>query len=134
MANDEPNGATHSSVDSQQTPMIQAVTWLPARDVLGGEASHFTPWLAENLDILAEAIGLSELSLIETEVGVIEKRLDILASGVDEDGNERPVIIENQYGISNHRHLGQLVTYLAQQERGLAVWVVEDYSEPIMRL
>jgi hypothetical protein len=129
MGDQTPNVGAGVGAGSNPLPTIQAVAWLPARDVLGGEASHFTPWLAENLDILAEAIGLSELNLIETEVGVIEKRLDILATGVDEDGNERPVVIENQYGISNHRHLGQVVTYLAQQERGLAVWVVEDYSE-----
>src|SRR5262249_15376244 len=55
--------------------------------------------------------------------------LDILASGIDDDADERPVAIENQYGMTDHRHLGQLVTYLAQQGSGLGVWVVEDYSE-----
>lgn len=36
-------------------PLIQAVQWLPARDVLPREADDFTPWLADNLDILAAA-------------------------------------------------------------------------------
>ena len=108
---------------------ISAVRWMAARDVLGGEASHFTPWLCDNLDILAEAIGLAELTLVERESDVAGNRLDILATGTDEDGDERPVAIENQYGISDHKHLGQLVTYLAQQGSGLGVWVVEDYSE-----
>jgi hypothetical protein len=39
-------------------PLIQAMQWLPARDVLPREADDFTPWLADNLDILAAAIGL----------------------------------------------------------------------------
>lgn len=128
LAGEEPDRDSKPTLPSGQ-PRIRAVHWLAARDVLGGEASHFTPWLSENLDILAEAIGLAELNLIETESAVGEKRLDILATGVDEDGHERPVVIENQYGISNHRHLGQLVTYLAQQGKGLAVWVVEEYSQ-----
>jgi hypothetical protein len=108
---------------------VSAVQWMAARDVLGGEASHFTPWLADNLDILADALGLAELTLVEIESDVAGNRLDILAAGVDDDGDARPVAIENQYGITDHRHLGQLVTYLAQQGRGLGVWVVEDYSE-----
>lgn len=105
-----PDEINPSLAGPHSPPQVQAVTWLPARDVLGGEASDFTPWLSENLDVLAEAIGLVELSLIETESAVSEKRLDILATGIDDDGQELPVIIENQYGISNHRHLGQLVT------------------------
>jgi hypothetical protein len=102
---------------------------MAARDVLGGEASHFTPWLAANLDILADALGLAELTLVESESDVAGNRLDILATGTDWDGDERPIAIENQYGITDHKHLGQLVTYLAQQGSGLGVWVVEDYSE-----
>lgn len=108
---------------------VSAVQWMAARDVLGGEASHFTPWLAANLDILADALGLAELTLVETESSAAGNRLDILATGIDDDGDGRPVAIENQYGISDHRHLGQLVAYLAQQGSGLGVWVVEDYSE-----
>jgi hypothetical protein len=111
------------------TVTISAVQWMAARDVLGGEASHFTPWLADNLDILADALGLAELTLVEMESDVAGNRLDILATGTDDDGDDRPVAIENQYGISDHKHMGQLVTYLAQQGSGLGVWVVEDYSE-----
>jgi hypothetical protein len=110
-------------------PTITSMTWLNARDVLPGEASHFTPWLAENIDLLASAVGLAELSVVDTEVAVQEKRLDILASGIDGDGNEIPVIIENQYGVTDHRHLGQIITYLAQQQHGLAIWIAEDFSQ-----
>jgi hypothetical protein len=110
-------------------PTITSMTWLNARDVLPGEASHFTPWLAENIDLLASAVGLAELTVVDTEVAVHEKRLDILASGIDGDGNEIPVIIENQYGITDHRHLGQIITYLAQQQHGLAIWIAEDFSQ-----
>jgi hypothetical protein len=116
-------------VPNCKRPEIRALKWLPARDVLGGEASDFTPWLADNLDILAEAIGLTEIVNAETESPVQEKRADIVATAIDQDGHEYPIVIENQYGITNHGHLGQLITYLAQQEEGLGVWVVESYSE-----
>ena len=75
----------------ESTVTISAVQWMAARDVLGAEASHFTPWLADNLDILADALGLAELILVETESDVAGNRLDILATGIDDDGDARPV-------------------------------------------
>lgn len=113
---------------SAGAPEIVAVRWLTARSVLTGEATGFTPWLAQNLDLLADALGFDELTLVETESDVQGKSLDVLATTTDSVGNEVPVAIENQFGITDHKHLGQLVTYLAQQGRGIGIWVVEDYS------
>jgi hypothetical protein len=108
-------------------PSITAIPWLPAKEVLGGEASDFTPWLQmpESLAILGAALKLDDLTAIATEHNVLGKRLDILARALDEDGEEIPVCIENQYGVSDADHLGRLIAYLAQQERGRAVWIVE---------
>ena len=36
------------------------------------------------------------------------------------------MVIENQYGRSDHRHLGQLVTYLSHREVQRAIWIVEE--------
>ena len=36
------------------------------------------------------------------------------------------VVIENQFGKSDHRHLGQLVTYLSHREVQRAIWIVEE--------
>jgi hypothetical protein len=74
-------------------------------------------------------VGLSELMLVDQEVTAEEKRLDILASGTDGDQDAIAVIIENQYGATDHRHLGQIITYLAQQQHGLAIWIAEDFSQ-----
>ncbi|MCW2713099.1 MAG: hypothetical protein JWN88_146, partial [Frankiales bacterium] len=52
------------------------------REVWLTEAGHFTPWLADNLDVLAEEMGLS-LTLGATEVPVGEFRLDIKAETAD---------------------------------------------------
>lgn len=110
-------------------PEISPIEWIRAKDVLPGESSHFTPWLAANLELLADAVGLADLTLVGVEVASYEKRLDILARGTNGDGEEIPVIIENQYGRTDHRHLGQVITYLAKEQHGLAVWIAEDFSE-----
>ncbi len=110
-------------------PQISALTWSSAREGLPHEAYDFTPWLAENLHLLADALGLDDLELTATEWRVEAFALDILARGRDADG-EIIVVIENQYGASDHRHLGQLLTYAAHAatpgHRVLAVWVTED--------
>lgn len=62
-----------------------------ARDVWTSEAGDFTPWLAENLDILADELGMS-LTLVATEVPVGDFRLDVQAQ--TPDGGV--VIVENQ--------------------------------------
>lgn len=111
-------------------PLIRPLKWSPIREVLAHEAHDFTPWLASNLDVLADAVGLDDLALVETESFVADYRLDILARGTDGSGEDIAVVIENQYGRSDHDHLGKLVTYAAkaeaEAERVLAVWVVEE--------
>jgi len=109
-------------------PPITAVSWLPAKSVLGGEASDFTPWLQQesSLEILGWALKLEDLMAVTAEHNVLGKRLDILARALDENGEEVPVCIENQYGMSDADHLGRLIAYLAQHERGRAVWIVEQ--------
>jgi hypothetical protein len=107
--------------------------WTSARDVLPHEAHDFTPWLANNLDLLADVLGLDQLELVATEWSVESFALDILAEGSDADGDVS-VVIENQYGPTDHRHLGQLLTYAAHAaaagRRVLAVWVVEEARAP----
>lgn len=112
----------------ERFPTIAPVEWLSARAVLGGEASDFTPWLQQPhvLEHLGSSLKLEDLTTVATEHNVLGKRLDILASAVDERGEEIPICIENQYGQTDADHLGRLIAYLAQQERGRAVWVVED--------
>ena len=109
---------------------IRPIEWIGASEVLAHEERDFTVWLADNLEPLGEALGLEELTLVERESRVESFRADILA--VADDGSEDglPVIIENQYGRTDHGHLGKLITYLAAQQRGLGVWVVEEPAAP----
>jgi hypothetical protein len=94
------------------------------RDEWKHEASDFTPWLAEadNLDALADALGLSELVLVAAEHWVGDFKLDILCT----DGDEL-VIIENQIDKSDHTHLGQIISYAAGVGAKKVIWVAESF-------
>ena len=97
---------------------------VPLREAWKHEASDFTPWLGEtdNLNALADALGISELVLVATEHWVGDFKLDILCT----DGDEQ-VIIENQLEKTNHTHLGQIIAYAAGVDAKKVIWVAESF-------
>lgn len=97
---------------------IQAV---PLQEVLAGEATHFTPWLARNLKRISDELGM-QLFLEETEAAAGDFSADIVARDLSTNGL---VVIENQYGITDHRHLGQIITYSSKLKAKAVVWIAE---------
>ncbi len=89
------------------------------------ETHDFTPWLADNIAELGEALGM-DLELQQTEAPVGGYSLDILATDLN---SSRPVIIENQLEATNHGHLGQLLTYAAGFDAGVVVWVTREFRD-----
>ena len=88
------------------------------------EALDFTPWLAENLKMLSDALEL-ELELVQREAPVGPFFCDILAKEV---GSGEKVAIENQLESTDHSHLGQLLTYSAGLDALIAVWVAPNFQ------
>ena len=91
------------------------------------EAQKFTPWLAkkENLQMLGEAIGIElELEACEKDVGSF--RADILCKNTADDSL---VLIENQIERTDHKHLGQLLTYGAGLQSVVIVWVAAKFAD-----
>ncbi len=95
------------------------------------EAHAFTPWLCQlaNLSQLSEAIGFGPegLELVKTEENVGPFFADIVAR--DTLGGEGGlVLIENQFGRTNHDHLGKLITYAAGlDDVRTIVWIAESF-------
>ena len=97
---------------------------VPVRSIWPNEAHDFTPWLADHLPLLAEALELTNgIELKQREAAVGNFSLDLLAQEVG--GNERKIIIENQFGNTDHDHLGKLLTYAAGTDANLIVWITE---------
>ena len=87
-----------------------------ARTIWAHEELDFTPWLYEHLDKLGEVLGL-ELEAEEREGEVGDFCADILAR---ELGSNRLVVIENQLDATDHKHLGQLLTYAVGRSPSLS--------------
>jgi hypothetical protein len=88
---------------------------------------HFTPWLAEpaNLQLLGEALGI-ELELEATEKSVGPFNADILCKDTATDSW---VLIENQLERTDHKHLGQLITYASGLKAVTIVWIANPFTE-----
>ena len=97
---------------------------LPLNEYFKTEYGDFTPWLKDNIEIIGDAIGI-DIEDAETEVPVGNYRLDILAY---ESGSDRKIAIENQFEKTDHKHLGQLITYMAGIDAEVVVWIAENFN------
>jgi len=85
--------------------------------------TDFSKWLAEeeNLKSLSDTIGI-ELVLIESESSVGDFSVDLFAF---EEGTNKKIVIENQLEDTDHKHLGQIITYAAGKAADAIVWIVK---------
>ena len=101
---------------------------VPLKNAWPAEDENFTPWLAQSeaIAILGQSLNLElEVEAVEHWVGPF--KADILARVVDIPGDlDHRVVIENQYERTDHKHLGQILTYLAGIEGAkTVVWIAE---------
>ncbi len=104
------------------------VEYIEPRDLWPDEAKDFTPWLAtdEGLDLLGEAIN-AELELVETEAKVGPFSADVLCRVVGAE--DHLVVVENQFGKTDHDHLGKLITYASGLKAKTIVWIADSFTD-----
>lgn len=100
---------------------------LELRDIWASESSDFTPWLAkeDNIVLLGDAIGI-DLEVESQEKSVGPFRADILARDIN---TNHYVLIENQLELTNHNHLGQIMTYAAGLDAFSIIWIAKSFTE-----
>ena len=86
------------------------------------EEKDLSPWIAENIDALNEVLNL-QIEVEGKEEYVHNFRLDLVGT---DNFSQMPTIIENQFGVSNHDHLGKLITYSADKEAGVMIWIANE--------
>lgn len=106
-------------------PSLGSLKKVDVRHIWQTEAQHFTPWLAQNLDILAETLDM-ELEIEAQEKNVGPFRADILCR---DTLDKSWVLIENQLERTDHLHLGQLLTYASGLKAVTIIWVSTHFTE-----
>ena len=97
------------------------------KNILFNKEVDFSDWLSNNLRKLKPFIN-STLKIVGTEEPIDGKIVDILV----ENQEGKIIAIENQFGVSDPRHLGQLLSYCIglkneKKEVKNGVWIAEKF-------
>jgi hypothetical protein len=95
------------------------------RSIWSREATEFTPWVRENINLLADALQM-DLEILESEEAVGSFFVDLVGRDL---ATKQTVIIENQLEPTDHQHLGQLLTYAAGKNARIIVWISPKFKE-----
>ena len=103
------------------------ITKINPRKIWAHEALDFTQWMVreENIGVLCEELQIN-ISNVRAEASAGRYNVDIVGDEID---SSRKVVIENQLESTDHKHLGQLLTYASAFDASIIVWVVTDYTE-----
>ena len=104
---------------------LAKITKVDLQEVWPHEAYDFTKWLAENISLLGEVLQI-EFGNVRIEEAAGRYFVDIVADGAD---GESRIIIENQLEKTDHKHLGQLVTYASVLDAKHVLWIVKDFND-----
>ncbi len=109
------------------TRKLGRLTQLDLRNAWKHEANDLTRWMVdpENIALLCDELDI-EVENVQRESAVGRFNVDILATEAD---SGRTVIIENQLEVTDHKHLGQLLTYAAGHDASIIIWVVADFRD-----
>ena len=100
------------------------------RKIWPHEEKDLSSWIAENMDALNGTLNL-QIEVEGKEEPVHNFRLDLVGT---DNSSKVPAVIENQFGESNHDHLGKLLTYAAGKEAGTIIWIanaIQTAHEPV---
>ncbi len=104
---------------------LDTLTVVNPRTVWQHEAHDFTPWLLAHADALADVLGI-DLELTANEHPVGGFALDLIGRDLT---NDCVLIVENQLTVTDHVHLGQILTYAAGTDAATIVWIAVSFRE-----
>lgn len=105
--------------------VLGKIKQVPLRKIWKNEARDFTPWVADHLEELNDALGL-ELEFEEEEKPVGPYSADILTK---DTGTGKYVVIENQLEKTDHDHLGKCITYASVLDASAVIWIASKFTD-----
>lgn len=90
--------------------------------------SEFSDWLCseDGVELLAQDLGV-EIENARREAKGADFQCDIVGNLIGDE--KHVVVIENQFGRTNHDHLAKLLTYAAVHKAMTGIWIAEEASD-----
>src|SRR5881628_1411205 len=104
---------------------LARISKVDIRTIWKNEERDFSPWLKKNISYLSEIIG-EGIEDVELEQNVGKFSSDMFGRI---EGMDKRVVIENQFGETDHDHLGKLLTYMSGKGAKIGVWIAEKFRE-----
>jgi len=123
------NPEQNKLLKSQATKLpISKRTQVKSLKALWQQETHFSDWLTtqDGIDLLAQDLEI-EIENPQREGKSANFSCDIVANIVGDESHV--VVIENQFGRTNHDHLAKLLTYAAVHKAVVGIWIAEDAAD-----
>lgn len=85
----------------------------------------FSCWLKKNPDQLGKALGMEPVD-IQREVYVGSFKADLVFR---DESTQKRIVVENMFNLTDHDHLGKLITYAAGLDAAYAVLISPTFRE-----
>jgi hypothetical protein len=110
------------------TEELASVQRVSLRDVWQHEQTGLSRWLVDHIDILNSRLPFDiDPESLRQEAPAGAFSVDVVGEAVSaETGETIKVVIENQLEETDHRHLGQVLTYVAAYDADAAIWIAAN--------
>ncbi len=105
---------------------ISRVKTVPLRSVWPREQQDFSRWLVENIEFLNSHLPFEvDAESLAAEQSAGDFYVDVIGDAIRPEGESFKVVIENQLEETDHKHLGQILTYVSAFDASAAIWISE---------
>lgn len=99
------------------------------KELWKNEALNFTPWLAKSgiIEEIIDELNIfnNPLKLYKTEHKIGNYRIDMTYQTLDKKNS---LIVENQFGLTDSKHLGQNIMYSSLTNIPNILWIADNIS------
>lgn len=108
---------------------LNSISQTTMKEVWEDEERKLSPWIKEHLQELSELIGVPFGNNVETERRVGRYEADIVVSTEGSEEETDLIVIENQFGKSDHCHLGKSLAYMTNLGAKTLIWISDSFTD-----
>lgn len=113
-----------SDLKNAQSGNISRAETVQLRCVWPREQQDFSQWLVKNIDFLNDHLPFDvDADSLAAEQSAGDFYVDVIGDAVRPGGESFKVVIENQLEETDHKHLGQVLTYVSAFDASAAIWI-----------